>query len=745
MSAELGVSGAGTDLLLEAGHVLASSLDLPTTMSQVARLTVPRLGDLCVIDLQAQDGSIGQVAAAASDAQLARSLEELRERFPISPDGEHPVAAVIRSGEPLVLAEMSQSLLRSIAEGSEHARFMIDHRYHSAVVAPLPARGRTLGTLSVLRLGDSPSYAEEDVALISELARRAAPAIDNARLFSELHAVERRLQGLLGSLAEAITMEDEHGETVFANDAAAELFGVSSPQDLIGAPLDYLSGRFLSTDEDRQQLDRDDMPGRRLFAGEEPRALVVRNVVRATGEERWLVVRASPVTDPDTKRITHAVNVFENITGVKQAEVTEAFMAEASRILASSVDYTSTLRQVARLAVPQIADWCAIDVLDDENEIERVAVRHVNPDRQRMLEELDRLYRPRADEEVGIGEVLRNGQARLYGGIGAEALARYARGREHLELLEALGANSVIVAPMQGATKSPIGTITLGSSETPRRLKRAEVGLAVRLGRRIGTAVERARIYTERARIAHILQRALLPEVLPEIPGAEVRALYSAAGQLNEVGGDFFDLFDFGEDRWMMLVGDVVGKGPRAAGVTALARHTLRAAAISGQSPQQMLQTLHRALQRQPKGADLCTVCLVTVTRARERFHLNIALAGHEPPLLIESSGHARRVGRPGTLLGVIDPISVNESDAELEPGQTLLLFTDGVTEAGRPAAPLGEAGLCRVCNDLPGVALQELLERIEQAALAQSGDGLHDDIALLALRVDGERRGGER
>jgi serine phosphatase RsbU (regulator of sigma subunit) len=191
----------------------------------------------------------------------------------------------------------------------------------------------------------------------------------------------------------------------------------------------------------------------------------------------------------------------------------------------------------------------------------------------------------------------------------------------------------------------------------------------------------------------------------------------------------------------MILVGDVVGKGPRAAGVTALARHTLRAAACGGQRPAQMLQTLHHALQRQPKGADLATVCLVAVTPARERFLLNVALAGHEPPLLIDSRGEARRVGQPGTLLGVIDPISINETAAQLEPGETLLLFTDGVTDAGRPAPPLGDGGLRRVIRDAPALALQELLERIEQAAVEQSGGrGLRDDIALLGMRAGGER-----
>src|SRR5207245_8463094 len=117
--------------------------------------------------------------------------------------------------------------------------------------------------------------------------------------------------------------------------------------------------------------------------------------------------------------------------------------------------------------------------------------------------------------------------------------------------LQAIGTNTVIVVPMAGATRGAIGAITLASGESLRRLTRADLGVAVRLGRRAGTAVERARIYTERARIAHVLQRALLPESLPQLPAAEVRALYSAAGELNEVGGDFYDVFDYETDWWI--------------------------------------------------------------------------------------------------------------------------------------------------------------------------------------------------
>ncbi|HEY3971061.1 MAG TPA: GAF domain-containing SpoIIE family protein phosphatase, partial [Solirubrobacteraceae bacterium] len=297
----------------------------------------------------------------------------------------------------------------------------------------------------------------------------------------------------------------------------------------------------------------------------------------------------------------------------------------------------------------------------------------------------------------------------------------------------------VIIVPMIGAT-GPIGAITLVSAESMRRLSPADLALAERLGRRAGTAVENARLYTERSRIAQTLQQALLPESLPEIPGLEVQARYCAAGELNEVGGDFYDVFDYGTDReagrWMLVIGDVCGKGPRAAGVTALARHTLRAAAMSDQSPPEMLETLHRALLRQPPGADLCTVCLVVAQRIGAETHLTVALAGHPPPLLIDRDGQAQLIGRSGTLLGVLDPIEIVEIEAELRDGETLLLYTDGVTDAGRPNVELGEAGLIELCGHAPRLDLDELLQYVEDVALEHAKLGLRDDLALLALRA---------
>ena len=553
---------------------------------------------------------------------------------------------------------------------------------------------------------------------------------------SELLRLEQRLEAILVNLAEAITVMDEHGQMVFANQAAADLLGSGTPAELMSAQPGTIMPRFQVLDEQGRELDLESMPGRRLFAGEHPQPLLVRNIVRATGEERWLVVRSSPVIDPETQRIAYAVNVFENITEVKRAQLNESFMAEASRVLSSSMDYAETLRRVARLAVPRLADWCAVDVLNERGEIELVAVHHADPAKLAMAERLDRRYRPALDDPTGVSEVLRTGQARIFTDVQPEALAAYAHDDEHLQLLRAIGPQAVIIVPMIGAART-IGTITLVSSdESLRRLSSADLALGERLARRAGTAVERARLYTERSRIAHILERSLLPESLPQIPGVEIRARYSPAGEVNEVGGDFYDLFECQTGHWMLAIGDVCGKGPRAAGVTALARHTLRAAALSDQSPVEMLHTLHRALRLQPAGADLCTVCLVLMTPGPSQARLTIALAGHQPPLLIDRDGAVTPLGEPGTLLGVVDPIDIVERDAELHAGQTLLLYTDGVTEAGRAGGQLGEQGLRGLCAQTAHLALDGVLEHIEHAVLERAMGRLRDDIALLAVRL---------
>jgi PAS domain S-box-containing protein len=727
-------SGKTASLLIEAGAVLATSLDPATTMRQVAELTVPEIADLCIIDLCDEEGQIREVAVVCSDEGIARELEQLRRLHPISGDGEHPVAQVIRSGEPQLLGELSQERLRSYAAGEEHAAFMIESRYRSAIVAPLAARNHTLGALSTLRLGDGEPYTEAEMNLINELARRAALAIDNAQLYSDLRGLEQRLEAILIGLAEAVTVIDHQGRTVFANRAAIELIGVGSVQELTQAPPDTIMDRFVVLDEEGRPLSLDQMPGRKLLRGEPFEPLLVRNIVKATGRERWLIARASPIPDPETGLPLYAVNVFEDITEVKRAQIAESFLAQASRVLASSLDHQQTLEQIAQLAVPRLGDWCSVSLRGENGMIERVATHHGDPAKRELANRIEAAYPLHRDDPTGIAEVLRSGRA-IFAEVQPDGLASYARDAQHYGLLAELGLRTVIIVPMSAGGRV-LGAILLAGEHSGRPLTQAEVPLVEELGRRAGIAVENARLYTERTRIASTLQQALLPEDLPRVPGAELDALYAAAGELNEVGGDFYDVFEHRDSRWVLAIGDVCGKGPRAAAVTALARHTLRAAAMSGQAPRVMIESVHQALMHQPPGLDMCTLGLILVDLRPPGAHLTIALAGHPLPVLVDRDGHARLVGRPGTLLGVLDPIRIEQAEVQMAAGETLVLHTDGVTEAGAPTRPLGEEGLLELCSAAPKLALQDLLRRIEAAAVSHAGGSARDDIALLALRL---------
>ena len=694
-----------------------------------------------MIDLRGEDGQIRDVGVAAGDPRVARELDRLRAAHPVDPDSMHPVARVIRQGKAELIAVVTDAEVHAHAQGSEHERFVLAHGYRSAITAPLLARGRTLGALSVVRFGESERFDEDDLELVCELARRAALAIDNARLYSNLQAAEQRLEAVLASVAEAITVVDERGQTVFANQAAADLLGVATPSELTNREPGAVMARFTVTDEHGYALSLEEMPARRLLRGESARPLLVRNVVRETGEERWLIVRSAPVTDADSGRVRYVVNNFENITDVKRQQLAESFIAEATRVLVSSPDYKQTLARLVRLAVPQLADLCAVELVDERGRAEPATVYHSDPAVLALAEELSARDRLTLAEPGVAAEVMSSGEPRLINDIqpeGSESPAGHSSQRPRL--LAAVGARSAIIAPLPAPART-LGTITLASCESGRRFTHADLRLAARLGRRAARAIESARFYAERTRIASILQDALLPESLPEIPGFELEALYRPAGESNEVGGDFYDVFPCGQNRWILAIGDVCGKGPQAARVTALARNTLRVAAMLGQPPGEMLDTLHRALREQCSSGEPCTVCLVMLALASDGPQLTVLLAGHPQPLLIGADGSVARLGEPGTLLGMVEPVLTRPRACELRAGETLLLYTDGASEAGRSRGQRGGSGLVELSSRAVGLPLRDLLGAIQGVALEQGDGVLRDDLALLAIR----RRGAAR
>jgi PAS domain S-box-containing protein len=560
---------------------------------------------------------------------------------------------------------------------------------------------------------------------------------EQERELARVDATEARdqLQAILSGVADAVTAQAPDGRLLFANDAALELLGFESFEELQAAPVSWMLDRFEMLDEDGEPLDLEQLPGRRALAGEEGAEAVVRFRLLATGEERWSAVKATPIRDDDGF-VTMAINVIEDITTHKRAERAQRFLSDSSALLASSLDPAEVLGRVATLAVPEIADWVAVH-MPGESGIELVALAHRDPERLRRAEELDRVLPTPADAPRGIANVLRTGQSELYPNI-PQLEPQTDDERERVDHVREFQMRSALVVPMTARGRT-LGALTLATDLSGRRFDQHDLELAEELARRCATAVDNARLFSERAYIARTLQQSLLPIELPDIPGIEAAARFRPIGEGNEVGGDFYDLFESGGRGWTVVVGDVCGKGPDAAAVTALARYTLRAAAMRERLPSRSLGLLNEALLRQRTDRRFCTVAYAYLEPLAEGARVGFASGGHPLPLLLRADGTVEEVGAPGTLLGVVPDPSFEDRSLALAPGDALVFYTDGVIESrASNGHSLDEGRLADVVRDCAGAGADTIAARVEDAALAAQDGNPRDDIAVLVLRVAG-------
>jgi PAS domain S-box-containing protein len=423
-----------------------------------------------------------------------------------------------------------------------------------------------------------------------------------------------------------------------------------------------------------------------------------------------------------------------DITERRQREDALAFVAEASEALSRSLDYERTLREVARLAVPRLADCCVVDMIE-ERSVHQLAVVHVDPDMEQLVRDLEQRYP--TDPELAaspMGRALRTGQAELVSSLSDELLAEYARDEEHAAGLRRLRLGSAMFLPLtaRGRT-SGVMAFLAGSG---RRYTPSDLSLAEDLARTAALAVDNARLYRQRSRIARTLQRSLLPPELPVIPGIEVAARYEAAGEGLEVGGDFYDLFEAGPRDWAIVIGDVCGKGADAAAVTGLARYTIRTASMGEQSPSAVLRTLNDAVLRQYSQGTFCTVVCGRLAEGAAGRRTVLACGGHPLPFLLGADGEVRIVGTNGSLLGVFPDPELEDSEIELDPGDALVLYTDGLVEHYDPSLAAGEKRLAEVLRESAGLPAEEIASRIERSIHDIGNGSARDDIAFVVLKV---------
>ena len=733
-----------TEFIAEVGTVLDTALDYERALQEFARIAVPRLGDWCVIDVLEEDGSIARYAAAHANPDRHELIQELRAAYPANPDARQGLPFTIRTGESQLIADVTEEMLQvgELAQDEEHARLLRELGFRSAIIVPLRARGRILGAIG-LALGDESTrrYGPEDLTYAEDLARRAALALDNSRLFTErlkiadeLKRSRDELDFILAGVADGVTAQAPDGSLIYANDAAVETLGYDSVEHLLAAPVTEIMSRFEIFDEAGAPFPIEDLPGRIALTGESPDDAVVRFRIRETGEERWSVVKATPILDADGAVIM-AINVFEDITEHKESELRARFLADAATVLANSLDYETTLQQVADLAIPAFADGCIVELADADGHLIPVAMAHRDREKVALMRELRQQYPAEQSATRGVGHVFRTGDSELYAELDSSMLREGVPEDRQVELLETLGVRSLMIVPMSTGGKR-LGTVAFALSESARRYDRADLSVAEELARRAAVAIDNARLYRERSYIARTLQESLLPPELPDVAGAEVAARFHPAGEATEVGGDFYDVFDTAHG-WSVVMGDVCGKGADAAAVTALARYTLRTLGIQETSPAEILRKLNEALLRQRSDRRFCTVAYASLqVNGGGSASVCLSTGGHPLPYVLRADGSVEAVGEPGTLLGVLPEVSLSDTAVQLGQGDLMLLYTDGVTEARGPDGMFGTEQLRRVLASCAGMDAKSVAARIESAALEIQEGRPRDDIAILVVRI---------
>lgn len=540
-------------------------------------------------------------------------------------------------------------------------------------------------------------------------------------LIEELRA---RWAPILDDLSQGVTIQTVDGRVVYANQAMADQLGIAI-EEVVSARPGALVDRFDVRDEQGEPVAGDRMPGRVILRGEaEQASLLVRNTILETGEQRWFLMRARRLQGyPEL-----AVNIVEDLTAIKRAELAQRLLSDSGRILASSLDFERTLQQVARLAVPELADWCGVDMPGPHGEIRTVAIAHVDPAKVLVGKELRDRYPVDPEGRIGLPAVIRGGASFLAPSVTDEELVAYADDAKHLEILRAVGFRAVMVVPI-AAHGETLGALTFVSAESGRTFDEEDLVLAEELGRRAGMAVANARAFTDHAEIARTLQASLRPPDLPEIEGWDIAVMHEPAGQANAVGGDFFEVFEV-PGGWMAMIGDVEGKGAAAASITALARHTVHSIAELTGDANVAVRQLDRRL-RGGSESDLCSVLLVHVRGNTAE----VVSAGHPHPLHVGPHG-VRPIEATGPLPGALpEPGEWTPAIAELERGEALVLFTDGVTDAvGAGETRFGDERLAEVLGP-PAKSAQELADRVRAALEAFVVGPQRDDIACLILR----------
>ena len=527
--------------------------------------------------------------------------------------------------------------------------------------------------------------------------------------------------------AEAVTIQDQDGALVYANDQAARVLGVATGKELVDRPAETLLAPFDLVDIQGHPLDPEELPGRRVLRGDSVAEQVVGYRDRHTGEVRWSRVRSSPIKD-DGGNTIWVLNFFSDITEEVVRERESELLSGVRDVLSSTLDIDDLLVGFAKVVVRGLAWWGAVHVIDDDGFLTPVATLHAGSSTDEIVTEYSERIRIPVDTGGLQPRVARTGLTEMmhYGGEPVSA-------GELDGLADAVGRFSltqVVCTPLK-AGERVVGTFTLGRRATDDPFTVSERRWVDAVAERAGTALANALLYAHERETAEVLQRGLVPTELPKLKGFEVASRYQPQAQFSGVGGDFYDLVPVDDKLAVAAVGDIEGKGIPAAAAVGVARHTFRATVALDSDPRTVIERMNEVL-RTAEPARMCTLAYVRLAQtASGGATVGVSLAGHPPPMVIRADGSVGELGSPCPPLGFLTDLEPDEHSTQLDPGDTILLYTDGFA-LGNQAPPESLAPLLEGAQE---ENLESLLDRL-LARLRLEQPNPRDDVVLLAIRA---------
>ncbi len=421
------------------------------------------------------------------------------------------------------------------------------------------------------------------------------------------------------------------------------------------------------------------------------------------------------------------------LNGLREHRRRLKFLIDATASFDTSLDPAESLRNLARAAVPELAELCVIDLLDRNGSVASTVAAALEPEVAEDLEELRRRLPLDLDGTHPVARALASGMPCVVDDLTDELeLAQAAQSDEHQRFMRGAGYRSAAVFPMiaRGRTHGAISFLHVRSEA---RYSRGVLDVLEDLSGRAAMAFDNAQLYAERTRVAQTLRRSLMPAVLPAIPGLELASYFRPLGAGSEVGGDFYDVFGDEHSCWL-VVGDVCGKGAEAAALTGFLRHTTVAYARDANSPRTVLAQVNRVMLEQDFEGRFATAILVNLRIAGGEVAVTIASAGHPAALLTRSDGAATQFGERGSLLGVFaDPI-IEEVSTVLQTGDSLALYTDGLIEAHAPALTVTPEQMLEQLQRRSPAGAREAIDAL--LGLIELDEHVRDDIAILSVHV---------